>query len=176
MNTSQFKGAELAVRHLISLGHKKIAHISGPLNWFDAAQRLAAWKSTLESNKLSTENLFVGDWTPLSGYEATKKLMKSQGVTAIFAANDAMAVGVLRALHELGLRVPQDVSVVGFDNIQESSMLIPGLTTVSQDFSRIGHELLALLIQLIKDDKATPRRSELILELVVRESTQKPPR
>jgi DNA-binding LacI/PurR family transcriptional regulator len=174
LNTNQYEGAGLALRHLLSLGHKKIGHISGPLDWFDASQRLRAWKTELEDAGLTTEHLALGDWTPQSGYDGAKKLMKDPGVTAIFAANDAMAVGVLHALNEMKLRVPEDVSVVGFDNIQESSLLIPGLTTVNQDFSRIGHELLALLIRLITHEKVAHVRSEVTPELVIRESTGKP--
>lgn len=174
VNTIQSKGAELVVDHLISLGHKKIAHISGPLDWFDASRRLDAWKQTLDKAKLPSNCVVQGDWTPQSGYEAAKIIMKQPGVTAIFAANDAMAVGVLRALNELKLRVPEDVSVVGFDNIQESSFLIPGLTTVNQDFAKIGHELLALLIRRITAEDVAELRSEVIPELVVRGSTAPP--
>jgi DNA-binding LacI/PurR family transcriptional regulator len=173
VNTSQRKGAEIAVRYLLSLGHKKIGHITGPLDWFDASQRLRGWKTELENAGLTTQHLELGDWTPQSGYDGALKLMKDSGVTAIFAANDAMAVGVLHALHELKLRVPEDVSVVGFDNIQESSLLIPSLTTVNQDFSKIGHELLALLVRSISQEKVTQLRSEVIPELVIRGSTGK---
>jgi len=174
LSTNQYEGARLALKHLLSLGHKKIGHISGPLDWFDASQRLRAWKTELEDAGLTTEHLALGDWTPQSGYDGAKKLMKDPGVTAIFAANDAMAVGVLHALNEMKLRVPEDVSVVGFDNIQESSLLIPGLTTVNQNFSRIGHELLALLVRWITHEKVAHFQSEFVPELVIRESTGKP--
>lgn len=170
-NIDQYAGSQKAVEHLISLGHKKIAHISGPADWFDASQRLQGWKDLLTEKSLSTKNLYLGDWTPQSGYEATKKIVKTRDITAIFAANDAMAIGALRALHELNIRVPEEMSVVGFDNTQESGMLIPGLTSVDQDFSRLGHELLSLLIQQITGEKASKKEFKLTPELIVRQSS-----
>ncbi len=175
-NIDQYAGAQIAVEHLLSLGHKKIAHIAGPADWFDASQRLQGWKDLLTKKGFTTKNLFIGDWTPQSGYDITKKLMKTDEITAIFAANDAMAIGVLRALHEMKIRVPEEMSVVGFDNTPESSMLIPGLTTVDQDFSHLGHELLSLLIQQITGEKTSKKISKITPELMIRPSSGPAPR
>lgn len=171
VNIDQYHGAQIAVEHLISLGHKKIAHIAGPADWFDASQRLQGWKDSLVKNGLSAQHQYPGDWTSQSGYEGTKEVLKAKGITAIFAANDAMAIGVLRALHELKVRVPEDVSVVGFDNTQESNMLIPGLTTVDQDFSRLGHELLSLLIRKITGEEDSRKASIITPKLMIRQSS-----
>ena len=170
----QHLGARLAVEHLLSLGHRTVHHVSGPLDWTESEARIDGWRETLRSARLRVPALVVGDWSARSGYEGTSRLLDKGGVTAVFAANDPMALGALRALHERGLRVPQDVSVVGFDDVPESSYYMPPLTTVRQDFSEIGRQSLRVLVQQI-EGQAVPPVHLLPPSLVVRSSTGPPP-
>lgn len=171
VNVDQFSGAVLAVEHLLSLGHKKIAHISGPLDWFEAQQRMNGWRTSMVKAGLEPNILAVGDWSPLSGYEATKELMSNQKPTGIFAANDAMALGALKALNELGISVPAQMSLVGFDNVPEAGFFVPGLTTVVQDFEGVGNCSLNLLIKLIALEELSESRVLIQPRLCIREST-----
>ena len=112
-----------------------------------------------------------GDWTARSGYQAGQVLARVPEVTAIFAANDQMALGVLLALHEHNRRVPEDVSVVGFDNIPDSAYFMPPLTTVRQDFDQVGRTSLRLLLDQINSGARSVERVMIQSELVVRQST-----
>ncbi len=176
VNVDQELGAKLAVGHLIKLGHKRIAHISGPENWFETQKRLDGWKSELEKAKLSTESLVAGDWSARSGYVAAKEILKDPKVTAIFAANDSMALGALKALSEAKIAVPAKMSLIGFDDVPESAFLVPELTTVVQDFEEVGKRCLDLLVQLIKGEKVATKRLDITPTLAVRASTAKAPR
>ncbi|MGW5242142.1 LacI family DNA-binding transcriptional regulator [Monashia sp. NPDC004114] len=168
-------GARLATRHLLELGHTEIAHVTGPLDWAEARARADGWRAELVEAGLHPMEPVAGDWRSQSGYEAGLRLAESTGVTAVFAANDQMAVGVLRALHEAGRSVPGDVSVVGFDDVPEAAYLIPPLTTVRQDFSEIGRAAIDMLTAAIAGE--TDQVPSLIdPELVVRASTSPPGR
>lgn len=117
-----------------------------------------------------------GDWTSRSGYQATRAMVAESSIaTAIFAANDQMALGMLRALHEAGLRVPEDVSVVGFDDVPESGYFTPPLTTVRQDFPELGQRIMALVLRVLGGELEA---SEPLVEplLIIRSSTAAPPR
>lgn len=176
VNVDQKLGAKLAVTHLIELGHKRIAHISGPKNWFETQKRIDGWKSALENSKLSTKTLVAGDWSARSGYEATKEILKDPKVTAIFAANDSMALGALKALSEAKIAVPSKMSLIGFDNLPESEFLVPELTTIIQDFEEVGKRSLDLLIELIDGKKVAAKRLAIKPTLAIRASTAKAPR
>ncbi|MDR1852613.1 MAG: LacI family transcriptional regulator [Propionibacteriaceae bacterium] len=170
LDIDQRAGAHKAVQHLIELGHERIAHISGPLNEFHARDRLAQWSEDLRAAGLSGEQFLEGDWSPASGYQFGCQIAAEDNPpTGIFAASDQMAMGLLRALQQHGIRVPQDISVVGFDNMVGSDQLIPPLTTVEQRFDELGAALLSMLVALV-DGKEIPR-AELVPELIVREST-----
>ncbi|MBW8732361.1 MAG: LacI family DNA-binding transcriptional regulator, partial [Terrabacter sp.] len=113
-------GARLATRHLVDLGHQRIAHVSGPQDWYQAQARAEGWRSSLVDADREVPEILVGDWSASSGYRLGRELARDGWATAVFVANDQMAIGVLRALTEAGLQVPQGISIVGFDDIPES--------------------------------------------------------
>lgn len=166
----QETGARLATEHLLSLGHRTVWHVAGPGNWVDGKARVRGWRKALQRAGAEVPAPLVGDWTARSGYEAGVRLAAEPGVTAIFVANDHMALGVLRALALAGKRVPRDVSVVGFDDVPESPYYPPALTTVRQDFETMGVQAVAALLARIGGDESVPREF-LGPELIVREST-----
>jgi len=166
----QVAGAAAATRHLLNLGHKTVWHVAGPVDWQEAEERIAGWKAALKAQNAAVPALLRGDWTPRSGYDLGDKLLKIKELTAVFVANDQMALGLLRRLHEAGREVPRDISVVGFDDIPEAAYFTPALTTVRQDFSELGRRCLQILLQRIEGD-VQPTRVVVPPELVVRDST-----
>ncbi|MFS1303520.1 substrate-binding domain-containing protein [Streptosporangium longisporum] len=146
----QRRGAARATRHLLGLGHRTVWHIAGPSSWIDATERLAGWREALEDAGREVRPPLTGDWTARSGYRLGRYLARDHDVTAVFAANDSMAIGLLRALREAGRRVPEDVSVVGFDDLPESSYTWPPLTTVRQNFAEVGTQALRMLLRRIE--------------------------
>ncbi|MDN5796589.1 MAG: LacI family DNA-binding transcriptional regulator [Intrasporangium sp.] len=168
-------GARMVTRHLLDLGHVEIAHVTGPLDWAESRARAEGWRAEMLAIGLRPMEPLVGDWSAASGYEAGLVLAAESDVTAVFAANDQMAIGILRALHESGRAVPEDVSVVGFDDVPEAGYLIPPLTTVRQDFSAIGRSAIAMLTAAISGD-ADHVPSLIDPELIVRASTSSPGR
>jgi len=167
----QFAGAAAATRHLLELGHATAFHVAGPRDWQEAELRLAGWRDTLrEAGAAAPEPLF-GDWTPESGYAHGRELARMADVTAVFVANDQMALGLLRALHEAGRRVPADVSVVGFDSIPEAPFFTPPLTTIRQDFIEMGRRSFELLLRQIEGGERLDVRILIEPELVVAAST-----
>jgi DNA-binding LacI/PurR family transcriptional regulator len=145
--------------------------VAGPQDWFEARHRAAGWQATLEAAGAEVPPPLHGDWSARSGFEAGRVLARMPDVTAVFAANDSMALGVLRALHEYGRDVPGDVSLVGFDDLPEVAYLTPPLTTVRQDFAEVGRRGLALLLEQIESGPRAPKRVVVGTTLVVREST-----
>ncbi len=172
----QVQGSEAAVRHLLALGHRTVHHLAGPSDSDPAALRAATWQRCLEEVGLRPPRLCRGDWTAASGYSVGQRLAADPSVTAVYCANDEMAFGLLRALSEQGRRVPDEVSVVGFDGIELSEFSAPPLTTVKQDFRRIGHELVRLVITQLQAQSVVSRdRIVVPTELVVRGTTAPPP-
>jgi DNA-binding LacI/PurR family transcriptional regulator len=167
-------GALLATEHLLDLGHRVVAHVSGPLDWVEAGQRRAGWHRAHEQRDLLPGPDLEGDWSAASGYQAGLRIGRAGDVTGVFVANDTMALGVLKALHECGRRVPQDVSVVGFDDVPEAAYLWPPLTTVNQPFAQLGRCAVELTMRALGGGQE-PRLDLLRPELVVRESTAPPP-
>jgi DNA-binding LacI/PurR family transcriptional regulator len=172
----QFAGAVDATKLLLDLGHRTAWHIAGPRDFLEAQQRLDGWRSTLEAAGAPVPPALFGDWSPRSGFRAGQQLARDPDVTAIFVANDQMALGVLRALHERGREIPREVSVVGFDDVPEAQYFTPPLTTVRQDFSEMGRSSLRLLLELMHNTGHPPQRLTIAPELVVRRSTAPPPR
>ena len=173
MTTDQSLGARLATRHLIDLGHSEILHIAGPQDWIEAEARMQGYLDEINAADLRTRAPILGDWSAHFGYYAGLELLRFRDFSAVFAGNDQMALGFLHACRELGLRVPEDISVVGFDDIPEAAHFAPPLTTVRQNFAEIGRRAVALLLDQLHG-RAAPL--ELVLpELVVRESTAPPP-
>jgi DNA-binding LacI/PurR family transcriptional regulator len=172
-------GAELAVRHLLDLGHRTVHHIAGPRHWLEAEYRVAGWRRALEAAGAPVPEPLFGDWRPRSGHDLGGALVRDRSVTAMFVANDQMALGALRALAEAGVRVPEDVSVVGFDDIPEAEFFTPPLTTVAQDFSEVGRHGIRLLLERLRlpdGASAAPARHVVPARLVVRTSTAAAPR
>jgi DNA-binding LacI/PurR family transcriptional regulator len=170
----QEEGARLATEHLLSLGHSTVHHLAGPVDWLEAESRMKGWRSCLEAAGASLPPVVRGDWTSRSGYEAGVKLLRHPDVTAVFAANDQMALGLLMACREAGVRVPEEVSVVGFDCMPESEFFGPPLTTVMQDFRAVGQTSIQVLLRMIDHEGAPVPRSVIPPMLVVRASTAPP--
>jgi DNA-binding LacI/PurR family transcriptional regulator len=171
----QFAGAVAATRHLLELGHRTVWHIAGPADFLEARQRIDGWQFALEAAGADVPPLLSGDWSARSGYELGQRLVTVSDVTAVFAANDQMALGMLRALHEVGRQVPRDISIVGFDDIPEAQFFIPPLTTVRQDFNEMGRQSLMLLLSEIGAPERSSSRVIVEAELMVRASTAPPP-
>jgi LacI family transcriptional regulator len=174
VSVDQGRGARLATEHLLGLGHRTVWHIAGPSLWFEGVERVRGWESALIQAGADVPPVVRGDWSAASGYQAALRVFENPGVTAIFAANDSMALGVLRAMHELGLRCPEDVSLVGFDDFPEAAYFSPGLTTIRQDFDEIGQRSVELLVQLIETGSASTQHLVLPPELILRQSTAAP--
>lgn len=168
----QSHGTKLAVEHLIQLGHREIAEISGPLNWYDAIMRHQSWIDTMKRHDLPHHMSIEGNWSAQSGYEGLHALIESGAkFTGLAVANDQMALGAMAALSELGLHVPDDVSVVGFDNIPESAYFMPALTTIHQDFEALGEQCVEYLVSLINHPSTPVHQRVLYPKLVIRDST-----
>jgi DNA-binding LacI/PurR family transcriptional regulator len=166
----QFAGAAAATRHLLELGHRNVWHVAGPLDFLEADLRILGWKSTLKAAGIQPPTFVRGDWSARSGYEIGQRLAKIAEITAVFVGNDQMALGLLRSLHEAGRDIPQDISLVGFDDIPEAAYFTPPLTTVRQDFPEAGRRCLQLLVGLIETGE--PSTNVMVApELVVRSST-----
>ena len=168
----QFGGAAAATRHLLDLGHRTVWHVAGPSDWLEAEQRADGWRSTLKAAGAHVPQPLRGDWSARSGYEAGQRLVNMPKVTAVFVANDQMALGLLRLLHEAGRQPPADISIVGFDDIPEAAYFTPPLTTVRQDFAEVGRRCLHLLLSQIESGSRAWSRVVIPTELVVRRSTR----
>ena len=175
VDTDQAGGAHAAVEHLLSLGHTTVHHVTGPGRSYSARQREATWREVLTVHGRRVPDPVTGDWTAASGYEAGLRLADDPTCTAVFCANDEMALGLVRALGEKGLAVPQDVSVVGFDDIPLAETFIPPLTTVHQDFAGLGRACVTKLLTLIQMGDDEVGVDLVPTHLVVRGSTAPPP-
>ena len=164
-------GARRATQHLLDLGHRTVYHISAPDTWLDARERVAGWRDALCAAGAPEPELMRGDWSARTGYEFGLKLTASPDVTAVLCGNDAMALGFLRAAAERGRRVPEDISVVGFDDIPEAAYYWPPLTTVRQDFGTLGVLALNTLMDLIKRGGEAQSALPLAPDLIVRASS-----
>ncbi|WP_345137100.1 LacI family DNA-binding transcriptional regulator [Dactylosporangium darangshiense] len=171
VSVDNYAGAALATRHLLELGHRTVHHVAGPVNWPEARERLAGWRAALEEAGAVAPAPLPGDWSAAAGYDAGRDLAGRAEVTAVFCANDQMAMGALRALHEAGRRVPRDVSVVGFDDVPEAPYLLPPLTTVRQDFAELGRHSLDLLVDQISTGARRSGHFRTEPRLIVRNST-----
>lgn len=176
---ANWAGARTATEHLLALGHRQIAAVSGPANWSASMDRIAGYHSALTAAGLParTEQVVESDFTVEGGYRVAKDLLQmADPPTAIFALNDNMATGVLLAAKEVGYDVPQDLSVVGFDDIALATVSSPALTTVRQPLLEMGRMAASLLGRLIDEQPLEAMRLELSTRLVVRESTAAPRR
>lgn len=167
----QFGGAAGATRHLLDLGHRTVWHVAGPEDWLEAEQRVDGWRSALAAAGVPAPPLLRGDWSARSGYELGERIVEAADVTAVFVANDQMALGLLRRLHEAGRATPGQISIVGFDDIPEAAYFTPPLTTVRQDFAELGRRCLHVLLGQIRNGRRAWERVVVPTELVVRRST-----
>ena len=167
----QALGSRLITEHLLALGHRQFCEISGPRQWFDAEARHQGWLATLREAAIAPGRALEGDWTARSGYALAQQLI-AEGVpfTALVVGNDQMALGAIRALQEHGLRVPEDVSVVGFDDIPEAAFFSPPLTTIRQEFGMLGSKAVEYLLSLIADPDQPPEQRVTTPAFVPRQS------
>ncbi|MET0238094.1 MAG: LacI family DNA-binding transcriptional regulator [Kibdelosporangium sp.] len=170
ISVDQYDGARRVTEYLLALGHRTVWHVAGPPDWLEAQDRERAWRETLERHDVEVPHMIRGDWSSRSGYDAGRLLAKESDLTAVFAANDQMALGLLRAFAEAGIGVPKDVHVAGFDDIPEAAYFSPPLTTVRQDFIEVGRRTFRQLAARIAGTR--PQARDLVeAELIVREST-----
>jgi DNA-binding LacI/PurR family transcriptional regulator len=174
VDTDQAGGSRDAVRYLLGLGHETVWHLAGPEESFAAQRRAGAWRAELTGAGRPTPPLVRGDWSAESGYRAGLELAELPDCTAVFAANDQMALGLLRALHERGRYVPEDVSVIGFDDIPEAGSFLPPLTTVHQDFAEVGRRCVEGVLRQMDQDAPEHGTTLVPTRLVVRNSTGAP--
>lgn len=167
--------ARLATEHLLDLGHTSVWHVSGDDYWVESRDRRAAWEAVLAERGITPPPVIPGDWTPESGYRAGRTIAAIPGVTAVFVASDEMAFGLMRALHEAGRVVPDDVSVVSVDDIALAAYASPALTTVRQPFREVGRGAASRLIALIEGTPVV-EFPDVTPKLIARASTAAPPR
>jgi LacI family transcriptional regulator len=173
------QGGLAATSYLIRRNRRKIAIITGPLDWWAAKQRLEGYQAALEANELpyNPELVIEGNWSPLSGERGMQRLFQDHpDVDAVFASNDQMALGVLKAARASGRRVPDDLAVVGYDDIPESSFFCPALTTMRQDFDELGYRAVDELVKRLdasrKGEQVPPPENFLVQSLLIeRDST-----
>lgn len=150
--TDEVAGARLATEHLLGLGHRTVHHLAGPRGWLATDARIRGWTAALSAAGRPLSPTVVGDWSTRSGYYAGTELATDPDLTAVFAANDQMALGLLAAFADAGLRVPDDVSVIGFDDIPEAHYFHPGLSTVRFDFEAVGRLAVDRILALMGSD------------------------
>ncbi len=170
-------GAYEATRYLLSLGHRRVGFITGTMSMISARERLAGYREALREFKVAEDGDLVrtGDFMQPRGFAAANELLDlPDRPTAIFASNDVSAFGVLDAVRAHGLRVPEDISVVGFDDVPQAAHVNPPLTTVRQPLEQMGRAAAHMLLEIIRDPEYQPQRIELATELIVRGTTQKP--
>ena len=183
VSVDNYLGGRMAMSHLLEQGYHKIGHVCGPLDWWEARQRVAAWKDTLTEHGLAAqdEQCVEGNWSSASGALAIEKLFDQYPeLDAIFVANDQMALGVLQFFAERKTRIPEDIGIVGFDNIAESAFFSPALTTVQQDQHKVAKVAVAEVIKIIESgwQELEPVRPKSIIlppTLIVRQSSLRAP-
>jgi LacI family transcriptional regulator len=173
IGVTNHEGAYAATEHLLKLGHQRIAHITGPANVYECQERRQGYVEALQAAAITPDERWVtsGDWSDASGYQAATALLERHlGFTALFVQNDRMALGAMRALYDCGLQIPQDVAVVGFDDIPAAPYFTPPLTTVYQPTYDLGRIGIRLLINWINNQPSPPDPVRLPTKLVIRRS------
>lgn len=181
VSINNYLGGQLAMGHLLQKGHRRVGHIAGPMDWWEARQRQAAWKAALLEAGLNAPDEWCdeGNWSPASGAEAMERLlMRCPQIEAVFVANDQMALGALQVATRRGRKVPQDLAVVGFDNIPESAYFVPSLTTIQQDQYDVGMVAVEEMTRIIESgwqglEPIGPKSIMLSPTLVVRQSSSR---
>jgi len=173
VGATNYQGAFDATEYLIGLGHKRIAFITGSMDLGCSQERLAGYKAAMKKYAipLVKEWIIEGDFEMSTGYVSAKVLMSfTEKPTAIFASNDMMALGVMNAVRDIGLRIPGDISVIGFDDIFQAGQTMPGLTTVHQPLERMGREATLMLIDMMEKGEIKTGKIEFPTRLVLRDS------
>jgi LacI family transcriptional regulator len=175
-----FSCGRLATNHLVEQGYRHIGIVTGPLTWWEARQRLEGWRSVLHEKNMTVDDSLIsyGDWSPASGEAGLLELLeKAPALNAVFASNDQMALGIIKAARETGLSVPEDLAIVGVDDIPESAFFSPPLTTIKQGLSEMGSTTVNMLNQLIeaKDigEVIPPTTKWIAPQLIVRQSSMR---
>jgi len=175
ISIDEVQGARMAVRHLLDLGHETVWHVQGPPGWMATTARARGWHEELSAaGRVAPPPLATVDWSAAEGYRVGRELARNREITAIFAANDPFALGVVKALDEAGIDVPGQVSIVGFDDVKESPYFRPALTTVTLDFEAIGHIAVTRILAMIRGD-AEGDIPLIEPALIVRDTTAPPP-
>jgi DNA-binding LacI/PurR family transcriptional regulator len=174
VTVDQEVGGYLATRHLLEAGHRTVWHVSGPEDWFDSRGRIAGWRRALLEAGADVPPLMAADWSAASGYHAGQMIARMNEITAVFAANDHLALGLLRALNEHGKRVPEDTSIVGFDDVPEAEFYTPPLTTIRPDFAAVAVATLELLRGQIDSGTSRGQRRVIPPRLITRQSVAPP--
>ncbi len=181
VSVDNYLGARMAVSHLLEQGYRHIGHVAGPMDWWEAQQRMIGWKDALSDAQIKSEanHSAEGNWSSASGAQAIEKLFAQYPeIDAVFVGNDQMALGVMQVATQKGLRIPNDLGLVGFDNIPESAYFSPPLTTIQQDQYKIGKVAVEQIIQIIESsleglDLKTSNSFILSPTLIVRQSSLK---
>ena len=179
VSIDNYLGGKLATSHLLEQGYRNIGHVTGPLDWWEARRRMAAWADTLEEAGISVDERHwtEGNWSPASGAQAIEKLFEQYPeMDAVFVSNDQMALGVLQMACHRGLRIPEEIGVVGFDDISESAFFWPPLTTIKQDQFDVGKVAVEEIIKIIESgwqgqETVRPKPIILTTTLVIRKSS-----
>ncbi len=181
VSVDNYVGGRMAMSHLFEQGYRNIGHVSGPLDWWEARQRMSAWKDSLREFgfEVRDEHWAEGNWSSASGGQAVEKLFEQYpDMDSIFVANDQMALGVIYGVCQKGLRIPENLGLVGFDNIPESAFFCPSLTTVQQDQYALGKVAVEETIKRIESGwqgltPVEPKSIMLTPTLVIRQSTSR---
>jgi len=176
INSRNLEGAYMATKHLIDYGHREIAHICGDLNKHSGLKRLEGYKKALNEYGLPFKKEYIaeGDFTENSGYEAAEKLFtKDSTITGIFASSDTMVIGAMKFMKEIGLKVPDDISIVGYDDIRAAGYISPALTTIRVSMVEMASIAVKNLIKFIEKDSAYNRYNTIATELIIRDSSRK---
>ncbi len=176
IHVSQVEVGRTATGYLLGLGHRRVGHMAGPSAWNASVQRQAGWAAAHAERNITPPPVYVGDWSARSGYEVGVRMLAEQPeLTAIFAANDQMAIGLMRAASEAGRSIPDDLSIVGMDDIPEAEFLMIPLTTIQVDNLGISEAILSGLVAMVEGREAR-QLVEYPCQLVVRKSSGPPPR
>ena len=177
--TDNYQGGVMATKHLLEIGRKRIGHISGPMTWWEAEERKRGWRDTLKNAGLQVSEKFCaeGNWSSASGEQAFHQLLENYpDMDAVFVGNDQMALSAMREAHRLGIRIPEQLAFIGFDNLPEAAYFYPSLTTVSQDLQLLGEESVQRIVEMIQarqNNQVLSAEARFIQPtLIVRESTQ----
>ena len=172
INIDNYQGGKIATEHLIELGHSEILHITGPMSGYESQMRRQGYEDVMRTKKYSAD-VIEGNWSIEKGYEVGKEIAERRiAPTAIFAANDHLALGVIKALDEAGISVPRDISIVGFDDIPEAKFMTPSLSTVRQNFDELGKLSIHKMMGQLKE-ASKPEAINIDAKLIIRDSTQK---